>query len=177
MKTVPKKESAGLAVADFTAWVESCTTFDALREAAASVNRMSAIVQRRLATLTDTARTAFRVGARVVLTVGRKSGERSQDRDTVGTIIKMTAKYAHVSLDSHEVVRVGFIGIELLPDTDPRYSEAAREEALAQATQQHQRALDKAKQWRKEHVSIIGMTDEQRTKMEKGLDADLAAGR
>lgn len=162
------------ALADFTAWVESCTTLGALQEAVTHVNRLSALVRTQHATLQDAAKTAFafRVGARVVLV-----HDANKLGGAVGTITKITAKYAHVSLDDAVKVRVGFMSLEPLPVTDPRYSEAAREEALAQAKQQHQRALDQAAQWRQEHVTILGMTDEQRTKMEKGLDEDLAAGR
>ena len=173
----------GLAEAHFTAWVEGCTTLDALRDAAAPVNRMSEIVRRRLEALTAAAKTSFRVGARVVLTEGRKSGGGSedtwedalQDRDTVGTIIKMTAKYAHVSLDNHDTVRVGFIGIEPLPITDPRYSEAARQTALDEAKQHAQQALDQATEWRKTHVTVLGVTDEQRTKLEERIEKDLVS--
>jgi hypothetical protein len=161
----------------FVEWVESCTTLDALQKAATHVNRLGAMVRARYEALQAAAKPAFRVGARVVLIQSRVG----LIPDVVGTITKTTAKYAHVSLDisldSHKVVRVGFLGIEPLPDTDPRYSETAREEALAQAKQQHQRALEKAAQWRKEHVTIIGMPDGQRTKIEKALDEDRAAGR
>lgn len=45
--------------------------------------------------------------------------------------------------------------------------------AKAQAEQHRQLALDKVAQWRRGHVTIIGLTDEQRTKLEKGLDKAL----
>jgi hypothetical protein len=156
------------ALADFTAWVESCATLDALQEAATHVNRLGRLVKARHEALQAAAKPAFRVGGRVVLI---------RSRSVVGTIIKTTAKYAHISLDSNSTVRVGFMEMEPLPETDARYSDAARDRALGEAKHQQQLSRDRVSQWRKEHVTIIGMTDEQRTKMEKGLDEDLAAGR
>jgi len=152
---------------EFTAWVESCTTLDALQEAATHVNRLGAVVKARHEALQAAAKPAFRVGARVVFI---------RSRSVVGTIIKTTAKYAHVSLDSNSTVRAGFMEMEPLPETDARYSDAARERALGDAKHQQQRSRDRVSQWRKEHVTIIGMTDGQRTKMEKALDQAMTDG-
>ena len=155
------------ALADFTAWVESCATLDALQEAATHVNRLGRLVKARHEALQAAAKPAFRVGGRVVLI---------RSRSVVGTIIKTTAKYAHISLDSNSTVRVGFMEMEPLPETDARYSDAARERALGDAKHQQQRSRGRVSQWRKEHVTIIGLTDGQRTTMEQGLDKAMTDG-
>tara|TARA_R100000306_G_C4355189_1_gene132312 strand:+ start:75 stop:518 length:444 start_codon:yes stop_codon:yes gene_type:complete len=114
---------------EFETWVAGLTTLAQIESAARHVNKLGAVVRKRHDELIAAVRDTFRVGLRVVLTwahVG--NGE-------VGTVKKVTKKYAYVSYDrggsdgcpfeaEGRGVRTPFTALELLPKTDPRHKEA-----------------------------------------------------
>ena len=177
MTDITRETPCRTAAAAFGDWIKACTTMAQLQEAADSVNRLVHLVRAQQAEIQAEAKAAFkghaRVGARVLFPPSRDS-ERAP-----GTIVKTTPKYAHVLPDDaptdSATFRVSFTQIELLPESDPRFPEAVREQARAEAKQRHALAVEKAAEWRKGKVRFLGdFTDEQRTALEARLDQDLA---
>ena len=163
---------------EFETWVAGITTLAQLEGAATHVNKLGAVVRKRHDELTAAVRDTFRVGLRVVLTGA------SWGNGEVGTVKKVTKKYAYVSYDrggsdegpfgaGGHGVRTPLTALEVLPDTDPRHSDEARTTAMRQVEKETQERLKKTRKWRKDHVIIDGLTDGQTRALENEIDASL----
>jgi hypothetical protein len=166
---------------EFETWVAELTTLAQLEGAARHVNKLGAAVRTRHDEMTSAVRDAFRVGARVVLTVEGKLRGNGE----VGTVEKLTKKYAYISYDnagSNEcpfpsgLLRTPLTALEVLPKTDPRHSDEARNAARLQVEKETKERLKKTRKWRKDHVIILsdGMTDGQTRALENEIDTTLA---